>query len=228
MKPVVGVLHTSLIFVSVEPMIRELFDELLPHVKLVDLVDSDLLATVQREGTVSAASVRRMCHLARAAEEAGAVTMFSLCSSLGPAIDVARRLTQVPIVKIDDAMARTAVAMGERVGVLATVPSTLGPSTALVHEHARVAGRDATVLSHLCDGALAVLVGGDRERHDSMVTEGARTLARDVDVIVLAQGSMARLAPRLTEETGLPVLASPRLGVEEVAAVLVARRVKDN
>jgi Asp/Glu/hydantoin racemase len=45
-------------------------------------------------------------------------------------------------------------------------------------------------------------------------------LARDVDVIVLAQASMARLAPQLADQTGLTVLASPRLGVADLAARL--------
>jgi Asp/Glu/hydantoin racemase len=42
-------------------------------------------------------------------------------------------------------------------------------------------------------------------------------LARTVDLIVLAQASMARLVDVLQEETGLPVLASPRLGVDYLA-----------
>jgi Asp/Glu/hydantoin racemase len=220
MKAIVGVLHTSLIFVTAEPMVRELFQELLPDARVADLVDGDLLATVQREMAISTESVQRMCHLARAAEAAGADAMFSLCSSLGPAIDVARNLTRVPIVKIDDAMARAAVSSARRIGVLATVPSTVVPSTDLVQAHAREAGRDVTVTSYLCEGALSILMGGDRERHDEMVIEGARALSSEVDVIILAQASMARLEARISAETGMNVLASPRRGVEELVRVL--------
>jgi Asp/Glu/hydantoin racemase len=220
MKATVGMLHTSFVFVTVEPMIKDLFRELLPDVKVVDFVDSDVLATVQREGTVSANSVRRMCHLAEAAEDAGVDLIFSACSSLGPAIDVARRLVRVPIVKVDDAMARDAVARGTRIGVLATVPSTLGPTADLLRAHAADAGRTITITPRLCEGAFAILMGGDREQHDAMVSEGARTLATEVDLTVLAQASMARLAPRLADETGMEVLASPRTGIEEVARML--------
>ncbi|MGD0123309.1 MAG: aspartate/glutamate racemase family protein [Candidatus Limnocylindrales bacterium] len=221
--PTVAMLHTSFVFVNVEPLIKDLFQELLPDVKLVDFVDSDVLATVQREGEVSPASVRRICRLAEAAEAARADVIFSACSSLGPAIDVARRMVDVPIVKIDDAMARVAVEGGGRVGVLATVPSTLGPTTDLIRAAAKEAGQEVEVVPRVCEGAFAVLMSGDRERHDAMVGEGASALARDVDRIVLAQASMARLAPRLAEETGVPVLASPRLGIEDVARVLATR-----
>jgi Asp/Glu/hydantoin racemase len=65
-------------------------------------------------------------------------------------------------------------------------------------------------------------MGGDRARHDEMVAEQAATLAQEVDVIVLAQASMQRLKDRLHEQTGLPVLSSPRMGVE-----LLARTVRE-
>jgi Asp/Glu/hydantoin racemase len=216
----VGMLHTSHVFLTVEPTIKDLFRELLPEVGLIDFVDSDVLATVQREGEVSAASVRRMCHLAQAAEDAGVQVIFSACSSLGPALDVVRRIARVPVVKIDDAMAVEAVERSRRIGVLATVPSTLGPTTKLVRDAALASGRTVRVTHRLCDGAFGILMGGDRLRHDNMVTEAAQELAREVDLIILAQASMARLAPRLADETHVEVLASPRSGVESVAAVL--------
>lgn len=224
MSAKVGMLHTSFVFVTVEPMIRDLFRELIPDVKVVDFVDSDVLATVQREGTVSPSSVRRMCHLAEAAEDAGVDLIFSACSSLGPSMDVARRLVHVPVVKIDDAMAREAAGKATRIGVLATVPSTLGPTSDLVRAHAAELGRSVTILEHLCEGAFDILMSGNKERHDAMVVEGARELAREVELIVLAQASMARLAPRLADETGIEVLSSPRLGIQEVARLLDERR----
>jgi len=223
MAGTVGMLHTSLVFVTVEPMIKDLFRELLPRTRVIDFVDGGVLATVQREGTVSPASVRRMCHLALAAEEAGVDAIFSACSSLGPALDVARRLTSLPVVKIDDAMTLEAVQSATSIGVLATVPSTLGPTGDLLREKAATLGRAVEITPRLCEGAFAILMDGDRERHDAMVSEGARELAGGVELIVLAQASMARLAPRLADETGRPVLSSPRSGVMDVARLLASR-----
>ncbi|MFF9810617.1 hypothetical protein ACF1G5_36875 [Streptomyces coeruleorubidus] len=65
-----------------------------------------------------------------------------------------------------------------------------------------------------------VLMSGDRDRHDGMVLDGARALVTEVDVIVLAQASMARLAPAIAEAVGKPVLSSPRSGAEDVVRVL--------
>lgn len=216
----VAILHTSFVFVNVEPIFKNLFRELMPDVAVIDFVDSDVLAAVNRDGRITPASVRRMCHLAQAAEQAGVDLIFSVCSSLGPTMDVARQLVNVPIVKIDDAMTEKAVEQAAQIGVMATVPTTLGPTVDLIEQKASQAGKQVHIQRHLCEGAFGILMSGDRERHDRMVLEGALTLAPQVDVIVLAQASMARLAPMLSKETGHEVLSSPRLAVEYVKAMV--------
>jgi Asp/Glu/hydantoin racemase len=213
----IAVLHTSFVFVSVEPVINDLIAELLPEAEVMHFVDSDVLATVVREQRISPKSEERMTHLAQAAEAAGADIIFSACSSLGPALDVAARNVHTPVVKIDEAMAILAASQGTRIGVLATVPTTLGPTSDLIQAKADERGRDVTIEQRLCAGAFDVLMGGDRERHDAMVLEQAIDLAKNVDTIVLAQASMGRLVEALREKTGLPVLSSPRMGVEYLA-----------
>ena len=62
----IAVLHTSFVFVSVEPIINELLAEMIPDAEIVHFVDSDLLATVVRENGISDSSAERMVHLAEA------------------------------------------------------------------------------------------------------------------------------------------------------------------
>jgi Asp/Glu/hydantoin racemase len=213
----IAILHTSFVFVTVEPVINNLIEELIPDAEVIHFVDSDVLATVVREQGISPDSEQRMTHLAQAAEAAGADIIFSACSSLGPALDVAARQVTTPVVKIDEAMAARAAAEGDRIGVLATVPTTLGPTSDLIQSKADEMSRSVTIERRLCDGAFAVLMSGERDKHDAMVVEQAVDLARTVDLIVLAQASMSRLVDVLQEETGLLVLASPRLGVDYLA-----------
>ncbi|CAN5453158.1 aspartate/glutamate racemase family protein [soil metagenome] len=213
----IAVLHTSFVFVSVEPVINELIAELLPGAEVMHFVDSDVLATVVREQGISPNSEQRMVHLAKAAEAAGADIIFSACSSLGPALDVAARNVHTPVVKIDEAMAILAATEGTRIGVLATVPTTLAPTSDLIQLKADELGREVQIQQRLCAGAFDVLMSGDRPLHDTMVIDQAVDLAKSVDTIVLAQASMGRLAETLREKTGLPVLSSPRMGVEYLA-----------
>lgn len=213
----VAVLHTSFVFVTVEPVINDLLAELLPGAEVIHFVDSDVLAQVGRDGGITEQSTQRMVHLAEAAEAAGVDAIFSACSSLGPTMDVAKQTVRTPIIKIDDAMALKAATSGTDIGVLATLPTTLDPTSDLVLAKAAEVGRTVSIHQRLAEGAFDVLMSGDRDRHDDMVSHEAAELAKEVDLIVLAQASMARLAPRLSEETGLPVLASPRMGVEDFA-----------
>ncbi|WP_104081277.1 aspartate/glutamate racemase family protein [Cryobacterium sp. Y11] len=217
MSKKIAILHTSFVFVSVEPAINNLIAELIPNAEVIHFVDSDVLATVVREQGISANSALRMTHLAEAAEAAGADIIFSACSSLGPALDVAALSVHTPIVKIDEAMAIQAARQGTKIGVLATVPTTLGPTSDLISARAAEIGRTVTIEQRLCSGAFDVLMSGDRAKHDEMVTEQAMDLAKSVDMIVLSQASMNRLAASLHEQTKLSVLSSPRIGVEYLA-----------
>jgi Asp/Glu/hydantoin racemase len=216
----IAVLHTSFVFLNVEPVFKNLFSELLPDVQVIDFVDSDVLAAVNRDGGINHSHIRRMLNLAQAAESAHVDLIFSACSSLGPSMDVARKLVDTPIIKIDDAMTQKAVRQATTIGVMATVPTTLKPTIDLLHQWADEQGKTIVAKPYLVEGAWDVLMSGDRPRYEKMVAEGAKTLSPQVEIIVLAQASMSRLAPMLAEETRQDVLSSPRLAVEYVKSVL--------
>jgi hypothetical protein len=62
---------------------------------------------------------------------------------------------------------------------------------------------------------------GDSATHDAKVMEALGILSGEVDVIVLAQASMARVADAmLREKKGPPILASPPIAIDYLATVL--------
>lgn len=219
-KKRVALLHTSLVFINVVPTIKDLFQELMPDVEVLDFIDSTILADLQSTGTIDESHIARMTHLAQAAEDSGAEVIFSLCSSLGPTIDYARQSVDLDIIKIDDAMSLAAVEKGKNIGVLATVPTTLKPTIDLIVEKAQAQGKQVQVSPRLAEGAFDSLMAGDQAAHDQMVLEAAQSIAPQVDVLVFAQASMTRLAPMVSEATGLEVLTSPRMGVESIKTYL--------
>jgi Asp/Glu/hydantoin racemase len=87
-----------------------------------------------------------------------------------------------------------------------------------VRTHARDQKRDVQVEGLLVEGAFQALSAGKREEHDRLVREAAVALATRSDVIVLAQASMAHLEEPIAAAAKVPVLSSPRLCVEAVAA----------
>ena len=138
------------------------------------------------------------------------------CSSTSPAVDIARRLVPQPILKIDDPMAAQAARSGPRIGLLCTAASTVEPSSALLHAHAAEQGREITIKTVLRPEAYQALVAGDRGRHDAILYQAASEISNEVDVLVLAQASLAHLRDRLAAELSCPVLASPPLLMREI------------
>lgn len=135
-------------------------------------------------------------------------------------MDAARQIVDIPIVKIDEGMAEVAAREGQQVGVLATVPTTLGPTIDLIQEKATKLQKTIESRPFLSDGAFQILMSGDVARHDDAVVKKAEEASQWANSLVLAQCSMARLAPRISAEVGVPVLSSPRLGVEHLKRVL--------
>ena len=213
-------IHTSMVFINVETMMNDIFKEVMPNVRRINIVDDSLLADVMAAGKITQPVTKRMCAYVQAAEASGADAILSLCSSLGPTIDIARPLVNIPVIKIDDPMAEEAVRSAKRIGVMATVLTTLGPTVDLIRSKATAMKKELQIEPALVEGAFQILMSGDRERHDRMVAEAAQRLATKVDIIVLAQASMTRLVPSLAQKTGLRILSSPRLAIEYTAKVL--------
>ena len=203
------------------PRFRDLAAELLPDAETFDIVDETLLREATAERRVSLDVARRLfAHLA-AAERHGADAIVVTCSSVGDVVDAARSFAGVPLVRIDQAMAEQAVERGSRIGVLATLQSTLGPTAGLIRRSAHAAERPVEVRDRVSEGAFEALRGGDTGRHDELVRQGLRELLGWAEVVVLAQASMARVVETLSdEERGTPILSSPRLGMKRVAQLL--------
>lgn len=222
-----ALLHTSKLFFSTEPGLMRLFDEIMPDVRLINILDDSLLADTMAAGEMTPLVARRLCGYVSAAEEAGADAVLSLCSSVGPAIDLARQLVGIPVLKIDDAHTERAVMQADRIGVLATVATTMHPTVDLIRRKAAERGRHVEVMEGLADSALEALMSGDRERHDRMITAKAREIAPQVDVLLFAQASMTRLEDEVAAETGRTVLSSPRPAIERARDVLRGRVMAD-
>lgn len=202
--------HTAMALV--EPL-NKLFKELLPEVKLNHIADDSLIQEVIANNAVTPAVRRRLLSYYTAAADAGADVVFNCCSSVGGVADVGDRVAPVKVFRIDGPMAEKAVREGKRIGVIATLPTTLGPTVELLQNKAREAGREIEIVDGLADGAFAAGQSGDKATHDRLIEEVAKRIADKVDVIVLAQGSMAAMEEKLIEMTGKVVLSSPRLGV---------------
>jgi Asp/Glu/hydantoin racemase len=207
---------------SLDPVFRDILADVAPDAEISSTVDEDLLAETIAAGTIPEATAARLEDHVRAALDAGADAVLVTCSSMGAAVDALARDRGLPVLRVDEAMADEAVGRGPRIGVVATLATTLRPTADLIRGRADAAGREIELESVLVDGAFAALKSGDLETHDRLVRTALEALVERVDVVVLAQASMARVAaslpPEVVERT--PILSSPRLAAERAARAI--------
>jgi aspartate/glutamate racemase len=213
-----GLVHTSATLV---PMFAELCSKYLPHVKIFNIVDDSLIKNTIACGVLTPDTSRRVVNYAGSAQDAGADFILFTCSSIGLAVEAAAALTRVPVLRVDQPMADKAVQTGKRIGVIATLSTTLEPTSDLVKRRAAAAGKEILLASKLCEGAFDALMSGDAATHDKKVGDALKQLSTEVDVIVLAQASMARVVDTLSEaDKKVPILASPPIAIQYLATIL--------
>jgi Asp/Glu/hydantoin racemase len=203
------------------PVLNDLVALHLPGWRSFNMLDESLLRNTIHEGALSRQTMRRVATHIWSAIDAGASAVLVSCSSLGAAVDAATPLCPVPLFRIDEGMAIEAIRRGKRIGVLATLATTLEPTSSLIQRHAHRMGREISLTSRLCEGAFDRLQAGDRAVHDAVIRETLTSLLGEADVIVLAQASMANAVREMTDMP-VPVLTSPELGVLHMSSALDA------
>jgi len=218
MSITIAYLHTSHVLI---PLFTEISKRQLPAVDQFHMVDESLIRNTIRTNGLTKTTIRRVLAMIQSAREGGADAVVVTCSSIGPAVRVGRNLFDFPVIRVDEAMAEVAVRSGRRIGVAATLRTTLEPTVALLREKAVADHRDVDVVESLCEEAFQAVVAGDTRTHDRLVSDSVLRLMADVDVVVLAQASMARVVEGLSTAAGrVPILSSPELAVGRARALL--------
>jgi Asp/Glu/hydantoin racemase len=191
---------------------------------LVHVVDESLLADAIAADGLSPVVARRLATRIFEAEDGGADAILVTCSSMGPAVEAARTFCSVPLLRVDEPMIDRAIELGETIGVVGTLSTTLGPTAELVARRAALQGKQVEVDARLAEGAFAELKAGNTEEHDRRVRAILLELIERADVIVLAQASMARVADQLddAERGSVEILSSPAASMDQAAETLRA------
>ncbi len=212
-----AIIHTTA--VTVQPL-KALAAEVIPGIDVFNIVDDSILPQLAENGGDIDAIEPRWVKYVIIAEKIGADVILNACSSVGELTARARTHVRVPVVRIDEPMAEEAVRRAARLGIAATLPTTLHPTVRLLKEKA--ADRDARIslTPVVVDEAFRRLSAGDAAGHDAVLAKALTELVGQVDLVVLAQASMARVVAQLPEGIRERFLASPPLGMQRVRAVL--------
>jgi len=218
MSVTIAYLHTSHVLI---PLFSDLSKRELPGVEIFHMVDESLIQNTIRSGKLTRATIRRVLTMIESAHEGGADGVVVTCSSIGPAASAAAELFDFPVIRVDEAMAEEAVRLGPKIGVAATLRTTLEPTVALLRAKAIESGRDVDVVESLCEDAFEAVLSGDTGTHDRLLSESLLRLRSSVDVVVLAQASMARVVASMPGNGHAPILSSPELAVRSARSLLL-------
>ncbi|BFL39172.1 aspartate/glutamate racemase family protein [Clostridia bacterium UC5.1-1D1] len=188
------------------------------------ITDPDIISKISAATQILPESVDALMRMYSTCADAGADIILNMCSSVGEVAEAAEpllRMAGIHIVRIDNRMCELAAAKHTRIGVMATLKTTLEPSCRLLQRCAEKQGKSVEITELLADGAF----GLDATQLTKRLYEVAAPHLETLDAIVLAQNSMDVCAEALAEQTGKMVYSSPRYAAEEVAEI--AARIKE-
>lgn len=190
------------------------------NVEIISYQDPSILAEVRDKGYVTSLPAARLITMYMRAIQDGADAILNVCSSVGEVADSVQNMAKyigVPIVRIDEEMCREAVRLGLRIGVMATLPTTLQPTKNTISRVAREMNQHVTLVDALVEGGF----GLNQEEFKQLMTKYAGEINDQVDVILFAQGSMAYCEEYIHQKYNKPVLSSIRFGAKALHSALV-------
>lgn len=210
-----------LVLIHTVPPLISVFDRLtrqmLPGITVKHILDEPLLEAVRQRGRLAEEDAERLLSHVKMGMEIRAKAALVTCSTISPLVDTIRAHTSLLVVKIDEAMIDRAVQVGQRIHVVATNPTTLGPTRQLLYEQAARSGREILVTETLVEAALSALLSGDGKTHDRLVRQAVLEASSGTDAVLLAQASMARVIGTFSpDEQTVPVFSSPHLALERL------------
>ncbi len=215
-----GIIHASIITAKA---VQKYIDTIIPEVKIMHVVDD----TIQRDniaagvGKIPKVNYYKFAQYAHNLEEAKVDLILLACSTFNFAAELARPMINTPIAQIDRPMMELAVRHGKRIGLLATLSTTVPSSERLLSIAAGEAGKEIEVHTVLCSEAFKEYEKGNIDKHNEILLQEINKLANEVDSIVMAQLSMSALAP-FVKEVKVPVYNSGDTGFKRIREMMEA------
>lgn len=222
MKTVVIIHTTPVTIESVGTLIRKNLREQDPRfeVRICNLLDDSLLPDLGGDAASVEGVNKRVSSMLGSAELIGADAVMSACSSIGTLIDDQRDRVAFPLLRIDRPMIRAAVKQGGRIAVAATLRTTLEPTMELLKTESARIGTSPVLDPVLIQDAGKYLLAGDATAYDEAVRAAAEQALEFCDLLLLAQASMARIIPALSEKQRKRILTSPESGTAALCDLL--------
>ncbi|YCA41601.1 aspartate/glutamate racemase family protein [Bacillus sp. JZ8] len=217
----IGLVHATMN--SVQPIL-EAFEVYEPRVRLINFMDESLIVELNETGIVTKDMKRRLLNLVEKAVQSDVDGVLLTCSSFTPAVEEISHLFDVPVLSADLSMLESAIEIGHRVGVIATVEAAGPTTTKLLEKISCEKRKEISVKTEVIPQAFQALQNRNPIKHDELIYEKVKELSGDCDVILFAQFSMARALKSIDGVT-TPILTSPQISVKAIVNEISKREI---
>jgi len=217
-RPTVALIHASP--ASVNPA-KAAFASAFPDAELWNLLDDRLVVDADLAGGLTPALHARMSTLIQYALDGGAAAVQLSCSMYGPVAADAAGHTNVPVLASDQAMFEYVrdSAVG-KVGVLGSLESAASDSAERLRAELAETSTETSVTWRVAEGAAKAANAGELVLLEELMIANAQELAREVDLILIAQYSLAPTLDAVAAAVAVPVLSPPHLAASTLRAEL--------
>lgn len=207
--------------------------EVWPEASAHNLIDDSLAGDFATIGEIDESIFDRFLTLGRYAagtSDGNSPTrgLLFTCSAFRPAIERVRAELTIPVITPNEGAFDEALALcrlsegGGRIGLLLTFQGSVAPLQYEIHAMADALGQARPdIVPSVAAGALEALQRGDEDVHDLLSVQAASALG-PVDVIVIGQFSMARVAPLVAARRPEPVLTTPHMAARKIRRLVEA------
>ncbi len=202
------------------PPTRSAFQEVFPEAELVNFLDEGLF--IDFHDHLTASLRRRMCQVVCYCAEHGADAIGLACSVYTPVVEMAGTLVDVPVVSSYGPVMEEALAVGTRIGVLASVPATLRDAEYYLKETARKHNKSVEAKPRLAEDLIPVLRTQGEEAFHKRLAEEVLAMAPEVEAVLLSQFSMASALSHLRKVSPIPVLSAPHSSASYLKKLVLA------
>ena len=189
------------------PPVRLAFDEEFPEAEVINVLDESLLVDFDDQLTPDLR--RRITNIIGYCQDNKADAIGLACSVYAPVVESAKDLVHVPLVSSYGPVMADAVTAGPRIGLIASVASTMQDSKYYLHLAADEAGVEIEPQLCLAEDLITVMRAEGQSGLERRLEEEVLKIASKVDVVLLTQFSFAAALAHLEKVSPIPVLSAP-------------------
>ena len=180
-----------------------------------------LLDEIKQCGEMKPEHARRAFNVLERAQQDGNDAILVECSTMGDVSKCAKQLYELmgtPLVRIDQPAFTKAVSIGNRIGMVVNLSTTIPMSSRLAYDCAKEQGKEIELVLGYEEA-----YGMSPEEVRQSMLKNCKAIENKVDVIVLAQATMTVHAEWLQSQLSVPVIPTVPMGVEALRNAVIKK-----